>query len=118
MRGFEVVLASVERAREALTEAVPGTRMPGRPLAEAIAEFDDRLHEARSRMNGWHVTELEEEWARASSALDESLSRAEHARVARAEPGGFEGLIGLVDELLAPLEAFRDASDRFRELRA
>jgi hypothetical protein len=32
-------------------------------------------------------------------------------------PVGFEGLIGLIGDLLAPLDAFAAAEERFRELR-
>jgi hypothetical protein len=32
-------------------------------------------------------------------------------------PAGFEGLIGAIGDLLAPLDAFGEAADRFRRLR-
>ena len=43
---FERVLAEVEPAKEALTEAMPTTRLPGRPRPDALAEFEERLSTA------------------------------------------------------------------------
>jgi hypothetical protein len=42
----------------------------------------------------------------------------ERLRVEAPDPGGFEGLVGLLGDLLAPLEAFERAAERFRAVRA
>ena len=51
-RALDELIPSLERARAALTESVPGTRLPGRPLAESLSEFEDGLREVRARMGG------------------------------------------------------------------
>ena len=113
---FEALIPELERAKAALTEAVPGSRLPGRPLADTLHEFEVGLREIRSGMDGWRAPEMEDAWLAASVGLDEALSLAERVRVEASEPEGFEALIGLIGELLDPLEAFRAAAERFRDL--
>jgi hypothetical protein len=114
---FDTLVPPLERAKVALTESVPGTRLPGRPLAETLLEFEDGLREVAAGMDGWRVPQVEEVWLLASSGLDDARRLAQRIRVEAPDPGGFEGLIGLIGDLLAPLEAFAHAEDRFRGLR-
>ena len=114
---FEELIPSLERTKAALTESVPGTRLPGRPLAETLSEFEDGLREVRGRMDGWRAPEVEPAWLDASAGLDEALELAEGVRTEGAPPQGFEGLIALIGDLLAPLDAFDEAVERFRALR-
>jgi hypothetical protein len=116
-RAFEALIPALERARTALTTSVPSTRLPGRPLAEALLEFEEALDEVSAGMPSWRVSALEPEWARASDGLAEALALAERVRVEAEPPRGFEALIGLIGELLAPLDAFNEAAERFRDLR-
>jgi hypothetical protein len=111
------LLPVLERAVTALTEAVPGTRLPGRPLAEALWTFETGLRDVEVRMAAWRASEVETEWAAASDGLAETLGLAERLRTGGGEPRGFEELIGVVRDLLTPLEAFEAAAARFRELR-
>jgi hypothetical protein len=116
-RAFDDLLAPLERAKAALTGSVPGTRLPGRPLAETLSEFEDGLREVRDGMDAWRSPDLELEWEACSRGLDEALEFADRVRTEGVQPEGFEGLIGLIGDLLAPLDAFERASTRFRELR-
>ena len=116
-RAFDELIPSLERAKAALTESVPGTRLPGRALAESLSEFEDSLREVRGRMDGWRAPEVERAWLDASAGLDGSLELAERVRTEGAPPQGFEGLIALIGDLLAPLDAFDEAVERFRALR-
>ena len=68
-------------------------------------------------MDGWRAPEVERAWLEASAGLDESLELAECVRTEGAPPQGFEGLIALIGDLLAPLDAFDEAVERFRALR-
>jgi hypothetical protein len=117
LRAFQDVLAALERAKSALTASVPGTRLPGRPLAETLLEFEEGLGEVRAGMETWRTPELQDVWTRASEGLDEATVQAERVRLAAPPPEGFEGLIGLLGDLMAPLESFGDAAERFRELK-
>jgi hypothetical protein len=114
---FERVLAEVEPAKRALTDVMPTTRLPGRPLLDALAEFEERLGRARELMPGWRRPETEPEWTACHDGLAEALDRARRLREDAPDPGGFEGLIWTVEHLLDPLEPFRKAADRFRSLR-
>ena len=116
-RAFDDLLPPLERAKAALTGSVPGTRLPGRPLAETLSEFEDGLREVRDGMDAWRSPDLELEWEECSRGLDEALEFADRVRTEGVQPDGFEGLIGLIGDLLAPLDAFERASTRFRELR-
>jgi hypothetical protein len=114
---FERVLGEVEPAKQSLTEVMPTTRLPGRPLPDALAEFEERLATAREAMRAWRRPETEPEWAACAAGIDEALSRAGRLRVEAPDLGGFEGLIGTVEHLLDPLDPFEAAAERFRSLR-
>ena len=114
---FERVLAEVEPAKEALTEAMPTTRLPGRPLPDALAEFEERLGRARDAMSGWRRNETEREWTACAAGIEQATARAVRLREHAPDLGGFEGLIWAVESLLDPLEPFRAAAERFRSLK-
>lgn len=116
-RSFQDLLPGLEVAKSALIDSVPGTRLPGRPLAETLLEFEEGLRQVREQMETWRVPEVQDAWTRASEGLDEAIRQAERVRLSASAPAGFEGLIGLVGELMAPLDAFGEAAERFRDLR-
>jgi hypothetical protein len=115
-RAFDELVPVLERAKAALTDSVPGTRLPGRPLAETLWEFETGLREIRRGMEGWRAPEVDEQWLAAADGLDAALALAAAVRIEAEPPAGFEELIGVIGELLAPLEAFEAAAARFREL--
>lgn len=115
---FAAVIADVERAKAALTESVPSTRFAGRPLPDTLLEFEEALGAADRGMAGWRRAEVEDAWRAAHSGLREARALASRLRTEGPDLGGFEGLIGLIGDLLAPLEAFVDAREAFRRLRA
>ena len=114
---FSSVVASVGRGTAALTESVPSTRFGGRPLVDTLLEFEEALGEAARRMPAWRRPEIEDAWVRADAGLRAALERAERVRTEAPNPEGFEGLIGLIGNLLAPLEVVGDAADAFTRLR-
>jgi len=114
---FVSTVEALERGKAALTESAPGTRLPGRPLAETLLTFEEALHEAARRMDDWRVPELEREWLAADEALRTCLGSCERLRLEAEMPEGFEALIATIGDLMAPLEAFEGAERRFRELR-
>ena len=113
---FAQVVADVDRGKTALTGAVPSTRSAGRPLAEALLEFEEALAAADRNMPAWRRHEVAGAWEAAAAGLHIARDRAARARTDAPDPGGFEGLIGLIGDLLAPLDAFHDARDAFRSL--
>lgn len=117
LSGLRGVVEEVEAAKDAMTSTVPSTRSAGTPLAEGILELELRLVAAQELMPTWRHPELEQEWLACDAGIRESLERARRLREDPPELGGFEGLIWAVDQLLAPLEAFEAAAERFRTLR-
>lgn len=115
---FTSVVREIELAKDALTTAVPTTRLPGRPLAEALHAFEERLQTALDAMPSWRCPELEGEWTACRAVVEGALAAAERLRLEASHPAGFEGLIGTIGDLLDPLDAFEAAADRFRALRS
>ncbi len=115
---FRELVGPLERAKAAVTEAVPTARLPGRPLAEALAEFEELLSRVRDGMEAWRSPAVEAEWVAARAGLEEALAVAESLRLEAPDPEGFEGLVGAIGDLIAPLEAFEGAAGRFRALRS
>jgi hypothetical protein len=115
---FVVVVGDVERGKAALTESVPGTRFAGRPLLETVLEFEEALRAAEAGMRGWRRPEVEDAWRAADSGLRRARALASRLRTEGPDPGGFEGVIGVIGDLLAPLEPFVEAREAFRRLRA
>ena len=111
------VVDEVEAAKDAMTGTVPSTRSAGTPLAEGILELEQRLTAARTLMPAWRHPDLEDEWLACDAGIRESLERSRRLREDPPDLGGFEGLIWAVDQMLAPLEAFEAAAERFRTLR-
>jgi hypothetical protein len=111
------VVAEVEAAKDAMTGTVPSTRSAGTPLAEGILELEERLVAAEAQMPVWRHPDLEDEWLACDAGIRESLERARLLREDPPDLAGFEGLIWAVDQVLAPLEAFEAAAERFRTLR-
>jgi hypothetical protein len=117
VRALRAVVDHIETAKDAMTSTLPSTRSAGTPLAEGILELEQRLGSAQALMPTWRHPDLEAEWLACDAGIRESLERARHLREDPPELGGFEGLIWAVDQLLAPLEAFEAAAERFRTLR-
>jgi hypothetical protein len=114
---LRAVVEHVEAAKLAMTGTVPSTRSAGTPLAEGILELEQRLAAAQESMPTWRRPELDDEWLACDAGIRDALERARRLREDPPEFGGFEGLIWAVDQLLAPLEAFEAAAERFRTLR-
>lgn len=114
---FERVAETIESGKDALLSSVPTTRLPGRPLADTLLEFEASLTEAMPMMGAWRHAAVEEAWSRATAGLAAARDHAERVRLEAPEPEGFEALVGAIGDLLAPLDAFHDAAERFSRLR-
>jgi len=114
---FHAALAEVEAGKAALAGVMPTTRLPGRPLPDALLEFEDRMAAAVALMPQWRADPVETEWSACSAGLADARDRARGFREEGPELGGFEGLIWAVEELLSPLVPFEGAAIAFRDLR-
>ena len=113
---FEAALAHVERAKEGLVSAVPSARAPGRPLAEALADYEEGLAGAGEAMPGWRREETEAEWTACDGALGEAVAAAEQFRLETPDLP-FDALMFALQDLMVPLEAFDVADRAWRKLR-
>jgi hypothetical protein len=114
---FQRVLDEIEPAKSGLADVLPGTRLPGRPLTDAVGEYRRRLELATGEMPGWRCAELEPEWTACEDGLRLGLDRAARLLTLGEEPVGFEGLLGTIEQLMDPLDPFVAAEERFRSLR-
>jgi hypothetical protein len=110
---FREVVEHIEHGKAALVSAVPTARSEGTPLAEALHEFEEALRAAREKMHAWRRPDTDDSWRACSAALDEAARRAERLRL-EAPPLDYEGLVMMLGDLMAPLEAFADAARRLR----
>jgi hypothetical protein len=117
LEGLRSAVSEIEAAKAVMTATIPRTRLPGTPLPDALLELEEHLERAERLMAAWRHPVVETEWSACDEGIDESLRRAARLRQEAPELGGFEGLIWAVDQVLAPLEAFEAAADRFRTLR-
>jgi hypothetical protein len=115
---FDAVLAEVEPAKAALTDCMPTTRLPGKPLPDALTEYGAHLERAEALMPAWRHPQLETEWRACDGGIADARSLARRLREEAPELGGFEGLLGAVESLMDPLDPFAAAAERFRALRA
>jgi hypothetical protein len=113
---FRLTLEPLERGKEALVSAVPSARLPGRPLPDALLEFEDGLRETEELMDGWRHEDLEEEWELCRHGLAEALRMADALRTDPPQLP-FDAMAFAIQDLIASLEPFASAAERFRSLR-
>jgi len=114
---YQLVLEEIEPAKAALTDVLPGSRLPGHPLGDALGAFVARLDRAGALMTAWRRPELGPVWSACAAGLADARSDAAGLLAAGSEPSGFGELLAIVERLLDRLEPFADAEARFAELR-
>jgi len=110
------VAVHVDAAQRALLAAVPTSRDPGVPLAQALVAFAEELEDAARAMPAWRDEAAAGMWESCSKALEDARVRADELRLEGADLG-FEALTLRVGDLLHPLEAFADAETHLRRRR-
>lgn len=112
---FRRVAAELDAAQRALLGAVPTSRDPGVPLAEALGAFEAGLARVEALMPGWRRPATEDLWRRCASALEAAGAATERLR---SEPGvlGFEALNARVGDVLSLLEEFVEAARDLRRV--
>jgi len=112
---FRRVTALLDSAQRSLLAAVPTSRDPGVPLAEAIAAFLDGLTAADEAMTGWRAEPTQALWERCRSSLLEARAKADKlGRTAGGSPLDFESLNARLGEVLSPLEEFAEVAAALR----
>ena len=116
-RGFVAVLDEIEPAKAGLADVLPSTRLPGRPLRDAVGGYRTRMIRATELMSAWRCDDLEIEWRACEQGLRDALERADRVMAAPEGPAGFEALLGTVERLMDALDPFVAAAERFSQLR-
>jgi hypothetical protein len=114
---FQLVLQEIEPAKADLTDVVPGSRLPGRPLDDALHGFVVRVDRATALMPAWRRPELDSVWSACADGLAAARADASSILDDGWEPSGFGDLLGIVEGLLDRLEPFAETESRFEELR-
>ena len=114
---FQRVLEELEPAKADLTDVVPGSRLPGRPLDDVLRGFVVRVDRATTLMPAWRRPELASVWSACAGGLIVARAEASSILEEGREPAGFGDLLGIVEGLLDRLEPFSEAESRFEELR-
>ena len=114
---FQAVLEEIEPAKAGLADVLPGTRLPGRPLNDALGEYRTRLERATTAMGAWRGPEVDDVWRACAEGLALGIERATRLLQMDDDPPGFEGLLGTIEQLMDPLDPFAAAEERFRSLR-
>lgn len=123
-RAFLDCAEVIEGGRRRLLETLPTGRVEPGPVGLGLDALADALEDARQWMDRWRVTdetagdegldELEAAWDECATALDEAGRALPEARAAAATPGELEDLLGAVQEVVEPLDAFADAERVWR----
>ena len=104
---FVAAVDAVEAAKRELMDAVPSPRgVPARSLAGALLAFEEGLRAARQGMTDRHLPEAIR--SSCTAAIDDALGRAERLRL-QAPVLDYEGLVAVLADLIAPLDAFAEA---------
>ena len=111
---FDHLAERLDVAQRSLLAAIPRSRDPGIPLADALALFETGLDEVEELMPAWRGAAQPERFERCVTALAGARAEAERLRL-DARPLEFEALNARVGDVLHPLEEFAQAE---REMRA
>jgi hypothetical protein len=99
------VVDLVEWAKAELVQAVPSPRgIPGRPVADAVAAFEDGLRRAGAELGRQPAGagDVRNAW---TAGIEESLVRAERLRL-EGSVSDYEALVNALGDLMAPLDVF------------
>jgi hypothetical protein len=105
----------IEGARRLLLGTLPAGRVEPAPIGVGLDAVARAVGDVRGWMDRWHLEELRDEWAGCDAALDESAAAIAHARAVAARTRELEELLGAVEEVVAPLDAFADAERAWRD---
>lgn len=105
----------IEGGRRQLLATLPKGRVEPAPIGVGLDAVATAVADARGWMDGWRIDQLASEWRDCQDALDETDDAVPHAREVAASTGELEDLLGAVEDVVAPLDAFADAERAWRE---
>ncbi|HEX9888794.1 MAG TPA: hypothetical protein VGA69_04910 [Nitriliruptorales bacterium] len=114
-RGFVDCAEVVEGGRRTLLGTLPVGRLDPAPVGVGLDAMHQAIRTARDWMPRWRIDDLEDQWQACQQALTESETGLEPARRTAATTAELEALLGSVEEVVVPLDAFADAERRWRD---
>lgn len=104
----------IEGGRRHLLATLPAGRVEPAPIGVGLDATARAITDARGWMPRWDVAALADQWQACSAALDESEAAIPLAREVAAATDELEELLGAVEDVVAPLDAFADAERAIR----
>jgi hypothetical protein len=105
----------VEGGRRRLLATLPAGRVEPAPVGVGLDAVTAATADARAWMPRWReLPGLEEAWRGCAAALDEADAAVPAARAVAASTGELEELLGVVQEVIDPLDAFANAERAWR----
>lgn len=104
----------VEGGRRTLLSTLPTGRVEPAPVGVGLDAVAAAIDDARGWMGAWRDVGLDGAWRDCAGALAEAEAAIEEARHVAATTGELEDLLGAVEDVVAPLDAFADAERLWR----
>jgi hypothetical protein len=117
---YEVFLAQAERveaARSALLRCLPVGRVDPAPIPVGLDLVGDELREVAADLGAWRVPEVERDWQAVAEAVAEAQAAIPEAHRVAGTTRELEELLEAIGEVVAPLDAWGTAEQRWRALR-
>ncbi len=104
----------IEGGRRVLLGTLPTGRVEPAPIAVGTDAVRRAVADARAWMPGWKLDEVADEWDDCARALDEADGALDDVDTVAATTGELEELLGAVQGVIDPLDAFADAEVAWR----
>jgi hypothetical protein len=104
----------IEGGRRVLLGVLPTGRVEPAPIAVGTDALRRAIGDAREWMPRWQLAELAGDWRDCIAALDESEAALAEVDQVAGETRELEELLGSVQDVIEPLDAFADAEREFR----
>jgi len=112
--GFVDCADVIEGGRRVLLGTLPTGRVEPAPITVGTAALRRAIDDARAWMPAWRLDELADDWDSCQASLNEALKAADELETVAASTGELEELLGAVQDVIEPLDAFADAERSWR----
>lgn len=99
----------VEGGRRQLLATLPAGRVEPAPIGVGLDALGTAIEDAQAWMPRWRIPEMADAWDDCADGLDEANAAIPEVRRTAASPGELEDLLGVMAEVIDPLDAFADA---------
>lgn len=104
----------IEAGRRQLLGTLPTGRVEPAPIGVGLDAMAQTIEDAEDWMPGWRRDAVEDVWQDCEDALDQARQAIPEVREVAASPGELEDLLGALQGIIDPLDAFADAEGEWR----